>query len=542
MKAFAVSASLPCLHSPKTLIHAQLCRSNNYSNFGSILLPLLHSRALSKLKLFSSPVSADHHVPLEAAEVTAQVTERSRSEEKFDWYSQWYPLMPVCDLDKKVPRALMVLGMDVVVWWDRNENVWKVFDDMCPHRLAPLSEGRIDPAGRLQCVYHGWCFDGSGNCKLIPQAPAGGPPVQTSKRACVAAYPTIVHHEMVWFWPNSDPQYKDIFEKEKPPYFPELDDPSFTTVMGSRDLPYGYEVLIENLMDPAHLPYAHFKLGSTQPFKDMRDREGGRPLDFIVKTQGIEGFDADGFGYIQFKPPCFLSYRITTPAGNNKESVPRKAALVFMSVPVSPGNSRHIWAFPRNFDIWVDKVLPRWMAHMATNIILDSDLYLLHVEERKIKEMGPKNWQKACFLPIKSDALVVGFRNWFSKYGDGKIDWRGKYTDDLPPTPPREQLMDRYRTHVVNCSSCNGAYKALNATETIIKVVSVGLIGIVAATTQGMLSAAARTKLAVLATLCYVTSRWLAHFIYNNFRYHDYSHSSPEKVMLLVRIWKVGLS
>ncbi|CAI0444862.1 unnamed protein product [Linum tenue] len=526
MKAFPLSSPLPSLHSPKSLIHAQL-RKPNFSKFGPVLLPLLHSRAPSKFKLFSSPVSADHHVPLEAAEGTALASERS---EKFDWYSQWYPLMPVCDLDKKVPRALMVLGMDVVVWWDRNENAWKVFDDMCPHRLAPLSEGRIDPAGRLQCVYHGWCFDGSGNCKLIPQAPADGPPVQTSKRACVAAYPTIVHHDMVWFWPNSDPQYKDIIAKEKPPYFPELDDPSFTTVMGSRDLPYGYEVLIENLMDPAHLPYAHFKLGSTQPFKEMRDREGGRPLDFIVKTQGIEGFDADGFGYIQFKAPCFLSYRITTPAGNNK---PRKAALIFMSVPVSPGNSRYIWAFPRNFDIWVDKVLPRWMAHMATNIILDSDLYLLHVEERKIKEMGPKNWQKACFLPIKSDALVIGFRNWFSKYGDGKIDWRGKYTDDLPPTPPREQLMD---------SSCNGAYKALNATETIIKVVSVGLIGIVAATTQGMLSAAARTKLAVLATVCYVTSRWLAHFIYNNFRYHDYSHSSPEKVMLLVRIWKVGLS
>nr|GFD37198.1 protochlorophyllide-dependent translocon component 52, chloroplastic [Tanacetum cinerariifolium] len=35
----------------------------------------------------------------------------------------------------------------------------------------------------------------------------------------------------------------------------------------------------------------------------------------------------------------------------------------------------------------------------------------------------------------------------------------------LPPTPPREQLMDRYWTHVVNCSSCSAAYKALNALE-----------------------------------------------------------------------------
>lgn len=86
--------------------------------------------------------------------------------------------MPVCDLDKRAPHAKKVLGIDVVVWWDRNESAWKVFDDTCPHRLAPLSEGRIDQWGRLQCVYHGWCFDGSGDCQLIPQAPRDGPPVK----------------------------------------------------------------------------------------------------------------------------------------------------------------------------------------------------------------------------------------------------------------------------------------------------------------------------------------------------------------------------
>lgn len=103
--------------------------------------------------------------------------ETQTQDEKFDWYAHWYPLMPVCDLDKRVPHAKKVLGIDVVVWWDRNESAWKVFDDACPHRLAPLSEGRIDQWGRLQCVYHGWCFNGSGDCKFIPQAPADGPPV-----------------------------------------------------------------------------------------------------------------------------------------------------------------------------------------------------------------------------------------------------------------------------------------------------------------------------------------------------------------------------
>jgi phenylpropionate dioxygenase-like ring-hydroxylating dioxygenase large terminal subunit len=90
---------------------------------------------------------------------------------------QWYPFAPVCDLDPGAPHGKTVLGLRVVAWYDRAADEWRVFDDSCPHRLAPLSEGRIDDKGRLQCVYHGWCFDGRGSCKFIPQAPAAGPPV-----------------------------------------------------------------------------------------------------------------------------------------------------------------------------------------------------------------------------------------------------------------------------------------------------------------------------------------------------------------------------
>lgn len=60
----------------------------------------------------------------------------------------------------------------------------------------------------------------------------------------MAAYPTTVQHDIVWFWPNSDPKYKDIILKKKPPYIPELDDPSFTRLMGNREIPYGYEIIL----------------------------------------------------------------------------------------------------------------------------------------------------------------------------------------------------------------------------------------------------------------------------------------------------------
>lgn len=53
---------------------------------------------------------------------------------------------------------------------------------------------------------------------------------------------------------------------------------------------------------------------------------------------------------------------------------------VFLCVPVAPGRSRLIWAFPRNVDAWLDNIIPRWLYHIVTNIVLDSDSYLLHIE------------------------------------------------------------------------------------------------------------------------------------------------------------------
>uniref|UniRef100_A0A7N2KLE2 Rieske domain-containing protein n=1 Tax=Quercus lobata TaxID=97700 RepID=A0A7N2KLE2_QUELO len=471
------ASSVPSFHIRTTLDKTKV-RRPMFLNFHSNPTPSstfsLVYKKQSKFKVFntiSSTVSTEPTNPPEP------VLETHSQGEKFDWYSQWYPVMPICDLDKRRPHAKKVIGLDVVVWWDRNEETWKVFDDRCPHRLAPLSEGRIDQWGRLQCVYHGWCFNGSGNCKFIPQANPDGPPVQTAKKACVAVYPSTVQNNIVWFWPNLDPRYKDILVEKKPPYIPEIDDPSYTNLMGNRDIPYGSKFIAPYLF------YACLK-----------------PDD---QDDGSE-----------------------SSAGTRKDtSVQQEFFLIFFCIPVSPGSSRLIWSFPRNFGHWIDKVVPRWIFHMGQNLVIDSDLYLLHIEERKIMDVGPVNWQKACFVPTKSDAFVIGFRKWLNKYAGGQVDWRGKYSGALPPTPPREQLMDRYWSHVVNCPSCSAAYKCFNVLEVVLRVVSVASIAIAAAAKQGAISVAVRTTMVLMAVLFYASSRSLARFIYKNFHYHDYDHA-----------------
>ncbi|MQL94585.1 hypothetical protein Taro_027245, partial [Colocasia esculenta] len=547
MEALCLSTLLPRLP-PDTIRTSFFSRLRRPS---PPLLPILprRTRANSRLPSVSPAAVSAPLVDLDDRSVSAKekvgVDEGGEREgaEEFDWRAQWYPVAPVCDLDKRVPHAKRVLGLDLVVWWDKAAERWQVFEDSCPHRLAPLSEGRIDQWGRLQCVYHGWCFDAAGSCKYIPQAPADGPPVHTFKRACANVYPSFEQNKIVWFWPNSDPQFKDTAMKKKPPYIPELDDPSYTCTMGMRDLQYGYEVLIENLMDPAHVHYAHYgimRLPKKPTSVTSVDREGGVPLDIMVPKIDISGFIAkQDNGYGTFIAPClfYLSRDLTSNRGSDLSKVTKEESfassqqkmkrvlLVFICIPVSPGRSRLIWVFPRNFAVWIDRIVPRWMFHVGQNLILDSDLYLLHIEEHKIASIGTSNWQKACFLPTKSDAMVVAFRKWLRKYSNNKVDWGTNLKSELPSTPPRQQLMDRYWTHSVQCSSCRGALKGLQVLEVSLQIISVALIGTVAAIKQNSMSTVTRSAIISVSILAFVASRWLSHFIYKNFYYHDYNHA-----------------
>ena len=91
----------------------------------------------------------------------------------------------------------------------------------------------------LQCAYLGWCFDGAGACAFIPQAPALGPPVHENSRACVASYPCVVQNKILWFYPRTEAEHRDVLRRKRPPYIKEIDDPSFVTAYGIRDLCYG---------------------------------------------------------------------------------------------------------------------------------------------------------------------------------------------------------------------------------------------------------------------------------------------------------------
>ncbi len=69
---------------------------------------------------------------------------------RFDWRRTWYPVAQLESLEAStVPSAVTVLGERIALWRDAG-GAWRALRDLCPHRLAPLSAGRVAEDGTLQ--------------------------------------------------------------------------------------------------------------------------------------------------------------------------------------------------------------------------------------------------------------------------------------------------------------------------------------------------------------------------------------------------------
>lgn len=82
----------------------------------------------------------------------------------FDKGRYFWPVLPVTKLGSS-PKRIEFLGQAVVLF--RHDGKIHALADRCPHRGAPLSHGQIATAG-LQCPYHGWTFNGQGQCTRVP--------------------------------------------------------------------------------------------------------------------------------------------------------------------------------------------------------------------------------------------------------------------------------------------------------------------------------------------------------------------------------------
>lgn len=148
-----------------------------------------------------------------------------------------------------------VMGEPVLLGRTRAGEVYAM-RDICPHRAAPLSAGRLvehDGEGEtIECPYHGWRFRTDGVCAAIPSLCEGqGPQAELIK---VRSYPVRESQGMVFVWMASDARNPSEPDHE-PPVFPGAEGEA--KLVEWMDFDSHIDHAVVGLMDPAHGPYVH---------------------------------------------------------------------------------------------------------------------------------------------------------------------------------------------------------------------------------------------------------------------------------------------
>lgn len=380
---------------------------------------------------------------------TGQMPAGGSDPSRFDCQEAWYPVAYLGDLDPSKLTRFTLLAQDLVIWWDRQAASWRAFADQCPHRLAPLSEGRIAEDGLLECPYHGWAFSGSGNCERIPQQAAGGT-AEHSQRACAAALPTTEQQGLLFVYPGKP----ENAPKVKVPIIDPLEESTeaWVCIDTFRDLPYDALTLLENVLDSSHIPYTHHR--------SVGNRANAAPVELEVvesSKQGFQGLWAEGprrgtLGrqHTTFIAPALMWHDLTS------KQFGRTITVVY-ATPIRKGECRIFARFPFQFSSKLPgfflKLTPRWYSHIGQNAVLEDDQIFLHHQERNLEAAGGSaQFAKAFYLPTKADRFVSELRQWVNAFKAEPFA-----ESALPPLLPKERLLDRYHSHTVNCASCRTA-------------------------------------------------------------------------------------
>lgn len=378
-----------------------------------------------------------------------QISAGGTDPDRFDWKEAWYPVHYVRDLDKSKPIPFTLLGGNIVIWWDKKTESWVVFEDRCPHRLVPLSEGRITEDGLLECPYHGWVFSGSGKCDRVPQQ-VEGRKAENSKRACATSLPAIARQGLLFVYPGNP----NNAPKVQVPIIETLDESpeEWICLDTFRDLPYDTLTLLENVLDASHISYTHHR--------SVGNRANAGPVELEVVESGRQGFkglweEGPRRGTLGQQDTTFIAPGLMWHDLTSKQF--GRTLTVVYATPIRKGECRILARFPFKFSSKIPalfiKLTPRWYSHIGQNSVLEDDQIFLHHQERYFEEAGGSpNFAKAFYLPTKADYFISELRQWVTHYNAETFPG-----ETLPPALPREKLLDRYHSHTVKCASCSKA-------------------------------------------------------------------------------------
>eukprot|EP00466_Bigelowiella_natans_P008796 jgi/Bigna1/40956/e_gw1.48.6.1 len=430
----------------------------------------------------------------------------------YQWRNHWYAVgfeedMPLPGSKRPLPYS--IFDEPYVLFRDE-KGALSALLDRCPHRQAKLSEG-IVRGGRIECAYHGWRFDSKGTCVEIPQLDENA---SIPKRACMREVPVGVSEGIVFLWPGSPelatntplPRSKADLDRNGKDYIIN----SFVT-----DLPYSYEYLLENLIDPAHIPVSHDRTPGGGFIEDAQALD--MVVDSITAQEGVRG----RYRGSRSSPFSFSLKSALEKRRKHEEEKARRAAGAAAGVfeaalhcmPTGRGKSRLLFRTAFRVMPGLSRNFPQWMKNLNSCKILEQDLGLITSQEDFMRSPSSppplpageaatdaqtpppceRNWEDTCLNLGTQDKLVVAVREWLDGVGPSLPYYEGWKSRSPPvlsydaastpsvlpsllsssPTldPHHRAQTSRYYRHVLNSRLSRKALHAVERGQVLAKAV-----------------------------------------------------------------------
>jgi 5,5'-dehydrodivanillate O-demethylase oxygenase subunit len=159
----------------------------------------------------------------------------------------WHPVAMADEISSGKARTLKILGEEFTLYRGTSGKPFAVAH-RCPHRGTQLSVGVV-VEDCIRCLYHGWRFDGDGQCVDQPAEKNQN----FARKVRIRSYPVSEYIGLIFV-------YFGEGEGEPPPRprFPEFEGEGLLYPTTYTRL-CNYYQNIENACDPTHLPFTHVK-------------------------------------------------------------------------------------------------------------------------------------------------------------------------------------------------------------------------------------------------------------------------------------------
>jgi 5,5'-dehydrodivanillate O-demethylase len=262
--------------------------------------------------------------------------------------SFWQPVAASKSLRAGTAQALRILSEDLTLYRSERGNAHLV-GARCAHRCTVLHTGWVEDE-QIRCMYHGWMYDGTGQCTERPAERDNGRP-----NVKIAGYPVHEYAGLIFAYLGDGPA--PSFELPRKPCF----EREGFHVVRRQIWPCNWLQFVENSLDAVHVSFVH-----------ARGREGRFIRNVSQAIPELEYFETDsGIRQIATRGPGNVRVSDWTFPNNNHIVVPGPIKdgpwvdVGIWNVPIDDTNTlrMNLYTMPSQGKDVDEQLMAEWESH-----------------------------------------------------------------------------------------------------------------------------------------------------------------------------------